>query len=435
VVVRRIVAETPPSANRIFISYRRDETAYAAGWLFDRLAEQYGRGRIFKDVDSVVLGDDFVEVITAAVGSCDVLLALIGSRWLTIADEGGTRRLDDPNDFVRLELEAALTRPVRVIPILVDAARMPRADELPPSLAPLVRRQALELSPSRFTSDTNRLLTVLDNVLAEVRTAQQGADAARWPVVEAPDAGRTDALERRAARKRGWRERLLARPRILIGAGIATVLLALLIGMFAVRSDNGGASIFEDDFSGQESGWVGGRYANDAYRLSFQTAPGTTGGSQEGLPGNAKSLSPIAPENLGIDVDARRLSAPNDQGAYGITCRFGNGRGYAFTIWGDHVSIAKFGVPKAYDYRELDFNDVSAVDNNGSNHLRAVCKNEGKQRVYLEFWVNGQSVASARDSKNPVETGTVGLEVATGEGGAIEAEFDDFVVKHLQGNA
>jgi hypothetical protein len=122
---------------RIFISYRREETAYAAGWLYDRLADHYGRSQVFKDVDSIQLGDDFVEMITAAVGSCDVLLALIGREWLTIIDERGRRRLDNPDDFVRLEIEAALARRVRVIPILVDGARIPRADELPDEDVPL----------------------------------------------------------------------------------------------------------------------------------------------------------------------------------------------------------------------------------------------------------------------------------------------------------
>jgi TIR domain len=160
---------------RIFISYRRDETAYPAGWLYDRLAQHFGAGQIFKDVDSIELGDDFVQVITRAVGSCDVLLALIGEQWLTITDAQGQRRLDDPDDFVRLEIEAALARNVRIIPILVDGARMPNADELPAGLASLARRQALELSPSRFEYDTNRLLKILDMTLAEVRTAHDGA--------------------------------------------------------------------------------------------------------------------------------------------------------------------------------------------------------------------------------------------------------------------
>ena len=118
-----MVESTAPSPGRIFISYRREETAYPAGWLYDRLAGRYGDGQIFKDVDSIQLGDDFVEVITRAVGSCDVLLALIGDRWLTITDQDGRRRLDDPDDFVRLEIEAALTRNVRVVPILVDGAQ------------------------------------------------------------------------------------------------------------------------------------------------------------------------------------------------------------------------------------------------------------------------------------------------------------------------
>jgi hypothetical protein len=137
----------PAASGRIFMSYRREETAYPAGWLYDRMADRYSSGQVFKDVDSIELGDDFVEVITRAVGSCDVLLALIGNEWLTISDAQGQRRLDDPDDFVRLEIEAALTRNVRVIPILVDGARMPRADELPASLARLVRRQAPRAEP------------------------------------------------------------------------------------------------------------------------------------------------------------------------------------------------------------------------------------------------------------------------------------------------
>jgi hypothetical protein len=104
---------------------------------------------------------------TNAVGTCDALLALIGPRWLTVTDEAGKRRLDKPDDFVRLEVEAALARKVRVIPILVGNATMPRAEQVPASLAKLVRHQALHLSPNRFESDLDRLLPVLDRTLAE----------------------------------------------------------------------------------------------------------------------------------------------------------------------------------------------------------------------------------------------------------------------------
>jgi hypothetical protein len=129
-----------------------------------------------------------------------VLLALIGDQWLTITDQHGRRRLDDPDDFVRLEIEAALTRNVRVIPILVEGARLPRADELPPSLARLVRRQALELSPARFDFDTSQLLQVLDKTLAEMRTAHDSAAAVSAPAGKAADSGTAEpptAPERR----------------------------------------------------------------------------------------------------------------------------------------------------------------------------------------------------------------------------------------------
>jgi len=164
---------------RIFVSYRREDTAYPAGWLFDRLAGHFGEGQVFKDVNSIELGDDFTEVIAAAVRSCDVLLALIGGQWLTAADEEGKLRLDNPEDLVRLEIEAALTRNVRVIPILVEGARMPRASQLPASLAKLVRRNALELSSSRFRVDTDRLLRVLDKILAKTPVVGDGKESGR----------------------------------------------------------------------------------------------------------------------------------------------------------------------------------------------------------------------------------------------------------------
>ena len=174
-----MTASTGDVPGRIFMSYRREDTAFPAGWLYDRLVSHFGRDQVFKDIDSIELGDDFIEVITTAVGSCDVLLALIGGQWLTITGQDGRRRLDSPDDFVRLEIEAALARDVRVIPILVDVTRMPRADELPPSLAKLVRRQALELSPNRFDTDTRRLLRMLDRTVAEAQEqARQEAEEA-----------------------------------------------------------------------------------------------------------------------------------------------------------------------------------------------------------------------------------------------------------------
>jgi hypothetical protein len=159
---------TPESS--VFISYRREDSAYAAGWLHDRLAEHFDEDHIFKDVDSIQEGEDFAKVITAKVGSCDALLAVIGKNWLTITDEHDRRRLDNPRDYVRLEIEAALNRGIPVIPILVDGAQVPRTNQLPLSLAGLLDRQAVELSANRFHSDTNRLREAVDRAYAETRT-------------------------------------------------------------------------------------------------------------------------------------------------------------------------------------------------------------------------------------------------------------------------
>jgi TIR domain len=158
---------TPAASGRIFISYRREDTANRAAPLFDRLSDHFGKGQVFKDVESIQLGADFVKVITAAVRSCDVLLALIGDRWLTITDKEGRRRLDNPEDVVRLEIQEALRGNVRVIPILVEGVQMPQVDELPDSLAMLVDRNALRLSRARFDSDVERLVKELALVLQE----------------------------------------------------------------------------------------------------------------------------------------------------------------------------------------------------------------------------------------------------------------------------
>jgi hypothetical protein len=147
-------------AGRIFMNYRRDDTPWPSNWLYHELAEHFGKDQIFKDIDSIRPGDDFADVITDAVERCDVLLAIIGQGWLTSSDKDGRRRLDDPDDFVRLEIEAAIKRNVRIIPVLVDGTTMRRAGELPPSLAKLTRRQALELSHSGFKSETSRLLSL-----------------------------------------------------------------------------------------------------------------------------------------------------------------------------------------------------------------------------------------------------------------------------------
>jgi hypothetical protein len=154
---------------RIFISYRREDTAPCAGRIYDRLIQEFGFEQVFFDIDTIPPGDDFVEVLTEKVESCDVLLAVIGKSWLTIADAAGRPRIQNPQDFVAIEIGAALRRKVRVIPILVGGGRMPLSGELPEALTPLARRQAYDLQDKGFVSALEKLFPVLQKSKSPLR--------------------------------------------------------------------------------------------------------------------------------------------------------------------------------------------------------------------------------------------------------------------------
>ncbi len=151
------------SRSHIFVSYRRSDSADIAGRIYDRLTGTFGRGPIFKDVDSIPLGLDFKEYLDAKVSECSVLLAIIGDRWLDASDETGNLRLTDPTDFVRIEIESALARGIPVIPLLVRGARMPAEDKLPASLSKLIYRNGIPIRPDPdFHRDMDRLIAALE---------------------------------------------------------------------------------------------------------------------------------------------------------------------------------------------------------------------------------------------------------------------------------
>jgi hypothetical protein len=153
----------------IFISYRREDSAGHAGRLFDALAEHFGRERVFMDVVGIEPGLDFIDAIDKAVSSAEVMVAVIGRNWLSCKDGGGQSRLCDPRDFIRLETEAALKRGIRVVPVLVQGAPMPSETDLQDDLKPLARRQAVELSDSRWESDTRRFIKILEGMTSQGR--------------------------------------------------------------------------------------------------------------------------------------------------------------------------------------------------------------------------------------------------------------------------
>ncbi|PYS78370.1 MAG: hypothetical protein DMF70_14880 [Acidobacteria bacterium] len=169
----------PQSASKqfsgIFVCYRRDDSSGHAGRLFDKLVDHFGKERIFMDIDTIEPGEDFVTVIENAVGSCEILIAIIGRHWLSSTGES-PGWLDNPNDFVRVEIATALSRDIRVIPVLVQRASMPKPHDLPDDLTRLSRRNAVELSDLRWQNDVEELIGVMERVLAKREEERRRAE-------------------------------------------------------------------------------------------------------------------------------------------------------------------------------------------------------------------------------------------------------------------
>lgn len=188
----------------IFVSYRRSDTRHVAGRLAGDLADRFGQEAIFRDVESIAGGDEFPVQLERALDQCAVMLVLIGPGWLDAADDQQRRRLDQPHDWVRLEIAAALRRKVRVMPVLVEDAKLPDPEQLPPELKKLTDRQAQFLSDARWRGDLQALVDTLSKV--------PGVPAVRGPAPPAVPP---------AAAKPGKRLALW---------GSAVVLLVILVG-------------------------------------------------------------------------------------------------------------------------------------------------------------------------------------------------------------
>ena len=148
----------------VFISYRRDDQAGFAGRLADALASTFGADNVFRDIEDIHPGEDFVVAIEKQLAAVDVMLVVIGPAWLTVS-RNGVRRLDEPDDFVRREIEAGLRSGKAVLPVLVGGATMPAENDLPRSIAALARRQSFILSDVGWTSEVSRLVGVIKPLL------------------------------------------------------------------------------------------------------------------------------------------------------------------------------------------------------------------------------------------------------------------------------
>jgi len=467
-------------AGRIFVSYRRAETAPQAGWLSDRLAEHFGRPQVLKDAPP------------GAAASCDVLLALIGHYWLTPAG---------PDDAVRLEIESALTRGVQVIPVLVDGARMPAVAELPPSLAGLAQRPPLGLGAASPDLDVSRLVQVLDQSIAQGMAQRQATQAGparnqptvtgmapSWPAAlpaQPPPAQPAPAQPAPAqpapaqpapvqpghsgpAQTRPMPPGRRLRPRTIALAACGAVAAAIVAfiaipGSKPASSPSSSASshhdsspktapsptpsaparvLVADDFSTGKIGWVddyhqtaGAYTGTGAYRLGVT---GANGLSELARPSSAAhGLSGATPLNLDVTVDVRKLSGAPQGYGYGIALRSdGSGDVYAFLVMDHAVAIQKWvdggarvtGLPAPVS--------TSALHPGAADRLRAVCQTAADgMSVHLELWLNGQKMVDYTDRDHPYTKGYMGLYVETisDASSTAAAEFDNFTAAQVRG--
>jgi len=195
-------------SGKIFINYRRDDSIAIAGRLRDRLAEIFGPDNLFMDVDNIPVGINFDEYLKSQVGQCDAMLSVIGPNWLNAKDETDQRRLDKTDDFVAIEIAAALAREILIVPVLVDGTHMPKASELPASLKPLALRNAIQVRNTNFGSDAEVLIAKICEVL--------GRDRRSGAVISHADRAFGQATDNLIALYRNLERRILDLPFISI---------------------------------------------------------------------------------------------------------------------------------------------------------------------------------------------------------------------------
>ena len=208
----------------VFISYRREDADGFARSLFQSLTAHFGPDQVFMDVEDIELGLDFVDAIDKSLSACGVLLVLIGRDWLSCVDSRGQRRLDSPDDFVRMEVATALrSKDVRVIPVRVRGAEMPAFEDLPEELRSLTRRNALQLNHDRWNADIDKLLRALERagVTAKPKAGVDPAQADGTP--EPHDSGNVSGSSSQVSSSSRWKLPL-------IGAAVAVFVLALISG-------------------------------------------------------------------------------------------------------------------------------------------------------------------------------------------------------------
>ena len=223
--------------SRVFISYRREDAPGHTGRLYDGLASHFGADQVFVDVDNIGIGQDFVARIQEVMSAVDVVVVVIGRGWVDARRSDGHRRLEDPDDFVRLEVETALGRGVLVIPVLVQGAEMPASSTLPPGLKPLARRNACAIDDRDWKHGVERLIRAIDSVIATGTFPVAPAAGVDTPADAAPSTRRAGFRSRMrhvlgwSGRCRRWLRRHRSVGKLL---SVVAALFALLVALIIV---------------------------------------------------------------------------------------------------------------------------------------------------------------------------------------------------------
>jgi TIR domain len=216
----------------IFLSYRRDDASGWAGRLYEHLVAEWGPDQVFIDIDAIAPGEDFREAIARTMEACDVVMVVIGPNWISARDHDGNRRLDDEGDTHRQEVVAALKAEVRVVPVLVGGAAMPKVSELPEALRDLAYRNAAVVEDRRFASDVQALQDTLKQFAHQQAMQASGQDA---PASRVRGLHRPDRLSR-TGRGTGVDARRVSSEWAPVALAIAGILLALIWGVFVPRN-------------------------------------------------------------------------------------------------------------------------------------------------------------------------------------------------------
>jgi hypothetical protein len=330
---------------RVFLSYRRDDAPDAADRLYSSLAKRFGERNVFIDVDTIDIGAPFAKVVDDWIARSDVLLALIGRRWINAVDPDGNRRLADPKDYVRREIEAALELEIRVVPVLIHGATLPDQHELPASLTPLLERQAVEVTRAYWELDVERLGNAIDRIALLPPGAAGGALAEQGEAAGEARLARDTETARAAGRPRaevfprtdpkadgppaGWRSRRGRVALVAVAAGVVAAGIAFALSSILGNGSKGAAVAAATGLVGSSggnriaiglpAGWQQIGATTDAgLPISYPLAVSAANGGGELILGTASDVGPtLLPTSLssrlGASVTPQRIELGKKQ--------------------------------------------------------------------------------------------------------------------------